>query len=74
MNPTPKARNDDPIKPAEQLLRVETDYFVAGAVWKKIAGAWSCTQAAPIIRWMKGRTPEQVKLALLNKGAYYQWL
>lgn len=53
---------------------METDYFVAGAVWEKIGGAWSCTHAAPILRWMKGRSPQQVSAALLKMGADYQFL
>jgi len=58
----------------ERLLRVETDYFVAGAVWQKINCYWTCTAAAPILRWMKGRSPQQAAAALLKMGANYQWL
>ena len=66
MNPT----NSHPVK----LLRVQTDYFVAGAIWEKIGGFWSCTKAAPIIRWMKGQSPEQTARKLLRLSADYQWI
>jgi len=58
---------------SKQLLRVETDYFVAGAIWEKIDGAWSCTHAAPIIYWMKSRSPQQTAAALEKMGAHYQF-
>jgi hypothetical protein len=57
-----------------RLLRVETDYFVAGAVWEKIGGAWSCVHAAPILRWMKGKNSDEAKLALLRMGAKYDFI
>jgi len=56
------------------LLRVQTDYFVAGAVWEKIGGVWSCVKAAPIIKWLRGMNPNQAKIALLKMGAHYQFL
>jgi hypothetical protein len=68
----------DRIPPSEprprKLLRVETDYFVAGALWEKIGGCWSCTKAAPIIKWMRGRSAQQVAAALEKMGADYQFL
>lgn len=61
-------------KSRELLLRVSTNYFVAGAVFEKIWGAWSCTHAAPVIHWMKGMNPYQVKLALIRMQAQWEWL
>lgn len=58
----------------ELLLRVETDYFVAGAVYQKIGGAWSCVHAAPILHWLKGMNPDHAKLALLRMNAQYEFL
>lgn len=58
----------------EKLLRVQTDWFCAGAVWQKIHGLWSCVHAAPILRWMVGKTPSEVKIALLKMGAEFEWL
>jgi hypothetical protein len=58
----------------ERLLQVSTEYFVAGSVWKKIGGSWSCILAAPIIKWMVGMRPDQAKLSLLKMGADYQFL
>ena len=57
-----------------KLLRVTTDYFCAGAVWEKIGGVWSCTRAAPIIRWLVGMNVDRAKLALLRMGAKWEWL
>lgn len=57
-----------------RLLRVETEYFVAGAVFAKIGGIWSCTLAAPIIRWMVGKNAGTIKLALLRMNAKWQWM
>lgn len=58
----------------EKLLRVETDYFVAGALFRKIYGVWSCTQAAPILKWMVGKRPLDIKLALLRMAAKFTWV
>lgn len=57
-----------------RLLQVSTDYFCAGAVWKKISGIWSCIHAAPIMRWMVGMTGWQAKMALLKMDAKFQWI
>lgn len=64
------ARNRGP----RRLLRVETEYFTAGAVFEKIFGLWSCTQAAPIIRWMVGKDVMAIKVALLKMAARYEWV
>jgi hypothetical protein len=55
-------------------LRVETDYFVAGAIFEKIYGVWSCVRAAPILRWMIGKSPKEIHTGLLKMGADYDWL
>ncbi len=60
--------------PLERLLRVRTDYFCAGAVWRKTAGVWSCILAAPIIKWMIGMNPNTAKLALLKMDAQFEWI
>ena len=57
-----------------KLLRVESEYFVAGAVFEKIYGIWSCTRSAPIIRWMMGKQPAEIKVALLKMEAQWEWL
>ncbi len=57
-----------------RLLRVETDYFCAGAVWRKIFNVWSCYKVAPILHWMKRMNPDQAKIALLKMGAKFEWL
>jgi len=62
------------LRHSEKLLRVVTDHFVAGAVYEKISGVWSCTLAAPIIHWLKGLNLSQAKIALLKMGADYQFL
>lgn len=57
-----------------RLLRVQTSYFTAGAVWSKIYGVWSCTHAAPILHWMRGLSPGDAKLALLRMNATFDFL
>ncbi len=57
-----------------RLLRVQNDYFTAGAVWEKIGGFWSCTKPAPIIGWMRGKTPDAAKFELLRLGCSFEWL
>lgn len=57
------------------LLRVTAPHFVAGAVWEQVEGKWRCSpHVAPIIAWMRGKTPEQVKAYLQKKGWKYEWL
>lgn len=63
-----------PMTPPTKLLRVSTDYFVAGAIWSKIYGVWSCTDAAPILHWMRGLTTAAAKIALLKMGAAFEWI
>lgn len=58
---------------AEKFLSIQTEYFTAGAQWKRIHGVWSCVHAAPIIRWMVGKTPGDVKVQLLKMGARWEW-
>ena len=58
----------------ERLLRVQTSYFIAGAVWAKIWGLWSCVETAPILHWMKNMNTNEAKNALLRMGASFQWI
>ncbi len=55
-----------------KLLRVEAPHFVAGAVWEFNHG-WQCVEDAPIIHWMVGKEPRQVKRYLERKGWKYTW-
>jgi hypothetical protein len=61
-------------QPAERLLQVQTEYFCAGAVFRKLYGVWSCTETAPVLHWMKGRDMAYIKLALLRMGADFIWV
>jgi hypothetical protein len=58
---------------SERTLRVETEYFIAEAVWRKIYGVWSCFQASKVIRWMVGQREQEAKVALLKMGAKWEW-
>lgn len=62
------------LRPPERLLRVEAPHFVAGAVWVPVGGVWSCTEAAPILKWMVGKPPAEVKAYLTRKGWSWEWL
>lgn len=66
--------SSQPTVPLERLLRVTTDYFCAGAVWKKTAGVWSCVLAAPILKWMVGMNPDSAKIALIKMDAQFLWI
>ena len=59
----------------QKLLRIETSYFVAGAIWeKKSSGNWECTKAAPIIKWMVGKSPKQIAKYIRAKKWRWQWI
>lgn len=58
----------------EKLLRVEAPHYVAGAIWRRTENAWECVRAAPIIKWMVGKTPQQVASYLRTKGYKWEWL
>lgn len=67
--------SDPRLKPVrELLLRVDTGFYTAGALWRKVFGVWSCTKAAPILHWMVGQTPSEVHLELLKLGAEFEWI
>jgi len=57
-----------------RLLRVQNEYFTAGAVWNKSFGLWSCIQSAPIIRWMRVKTPTEAKMELRRLGCSFEWV
>lgn len=57
-----------------KLLRIETDYFVAAAVYEKGFAGWRCVEAAPIVRWLLKKSPQQAKIDLLKMGAKTQWI
>jgi hypothetical protein len=67
-------REPKPVQKVTKLLRVCTEYYTAGAVWEKVFGVWSCARTAPILHWMRGKTPAQVHLELIRLGAEFQWL
>lgn len=62
------------LHPTRKLLRVQSEFFVAGAVWMKIYGVWSCIHASHVLRWMRGLTPMKAEAALLKMDARWQWL
>jgi hypothetical protein len=59
----------------ERLLVVDAPHFYAGAVWKRIGDAWQCTaEVAPILKWMRGKSAQEVGEYLKRKGWAYQWV
>lgn len=52
----------------ERVLRVEAPHFVAGAVWVLEGERWRCVTAAPILRWMINKPPDEVKKYLSRRG------
>lgn len=58
-----------------RLLRVESSYFVAGAVFRSIHGCdCRCILAAPILGWMYGKRLDSVMSYLNRKGLTYEWV
>ena len=57
----------------QKLLRITAPHFVAGAVWEFNHG-WVCVDAAPIIKWMVGKPPAQIRDYILKKNWSYEWL
>lgn len=63
-----------------KLMQVTAPHFCAGAVWERRAPdstepvTWVCIQAAPIMRWMVGKTLARVWAGLLCKGYGLEWL
>lgn len=58
----------------KRLLQAQNDYFCAGAVWERIDGHWRCTEAAPIIAWMRKMSPAEAKLELARRGCSWEWI
>jgi hypothetical protein len=59
----------------KKLLRVETEYYVAGAVFGKLRGQWVMVgPCAPILMWMHGLSAGEIHLELLRLGAKWGWL
>jgi hypothetical protein len=58
-----------------RLLRVTAPNFVAGAVLTdKGEKAWWCTDCAPILRWMRGRSAAYIKEGLEKRGLKWEWV
>lgn len=57
-----------------KYLHVQTDYFTAQSIWKKIGGVWSCVKADPVLKWMVGMSTDNAKLALIKMNATYNFL
>lgn len=53
-----------------RLLRVQNRYFTAGAVFE----GRRCIHAAPILRWMVGMAPEDIKAGLIKRDCTWEWL
>jgi len=57
------------------LLRITSNYFVAGCVWEKnLFGVWECIEAAPIIKYFRGMASAEVKAYIKRKKWEYEWL
>ena len=52
---------------------VSTEYFTAGATFKKLYGVWSCVAADTVLRWMVGKSLDFIEVSLLKMGAHWDW-
>lgn len=61
-------------------MRVTAPHFVAGALWRRSRsddgppGQWTCTKAAPIIKWMVGKRLTQVWASITRNGWGVEWV
>jgi hypothetical protein len=62
-----------PMPPETRLLHVTAPHFCAGAVWQHLRTGWTCIEAAPILKWMIGKSPLETHLYLQRKGWKYEW-
>lgn len=65
-----------PLRPqpvVTRLLLVTNEFFTAGAVWTKRDNVWSCTEAAPILSWMRTTPITRVSIELLKRGCRWSW-
>lgn len=58
----------------EKLLRIESDFFVAGCVFGYINSEWQIIKIAPILRYMEYWSVRQIKSWLNFKKWRYEWL
>lgn len=56
----------------EIILQIKSSYYTAGAVFKKIKEEWMCIDAAPIIKWMKGKKSKFIFKYLKEKSYSYE--
>jgi hypothetical protein len=56
-----------------KLLIVRTPFFVAGAIYQKIAGIWSCVNTSHKLSWLKSLPLAQAKTALLKMEANFSF-
>lgn len=59
---------------AQRLMRAQNEFFTAGAIWQRCDGQWSCTLAAPILRWMLKLDPATAKIELARRGCSWEWV
>ena len=61
---------------SQKLLRIEAPHYVAGAIFKKVNDDWRCVKAAPIIKWMIGKSIKDISDYLSKKkfGWKHQWV
>lgn len=53
---------------------VDAPHFYAGSLWTHRKAGAVCTKAAPIIRWMEGKTIEEVFAYFRRKGWKCGWI
>ncbi len=75
INETPIPQGEGYAKPdTETTLRVQNDYFTAGATFRRKDGVWSVTQCAPILNWLRKTAFPSIKTELLKRGCSWEWL
>lgn len=52
------------------ILRIEAPYYVAASIWQR----GRCTEAAPILSWMVGKTWVSIHRWLFGKGYAWAWV
>lgn len=56
-----------------KVMKVTAPGFHGEALWRKRGSRWTCINAAPVLRWMVGKSYQEVFRYLQRKGWRVIW-
>jgi hypothetical protein len=71
--PPPKSAPQEFKTQKPLLITVNTDFYSGQAVWEYTLGAWRCARCDKPLRWMIGKSANQIAITLLRLDAVYSW-